>query len=59
MGIFEDNSAQITLIEWPEIIKNYKIKNIINLHFEYDEDYNKRFLTISSNSKISFLDEFK
>tara|TARA_Y100000590_G_scaffold388805_1_gene463441 strand:+ start:275 stop:757 length:483 start_codon:yes stop_codon:yes gene_type:complete len=59
LGFFEDNADQITLIEWPEIIKNYKIKNIINLNFEYDEDYNKRFLTISSNIKINFLDEFK
>ena len=58
LGIFEDISKQITLIEWPEIIKNYKINNILNLYFEYDEDYNKRFLTISSNNKISFLDEF-
>ena len=59
LGIFEDNSNQITLIEWPEIIKNNKIKNIINLHFEYDEEYNNRFLKISSNNKILFLDEFK
>ena len=59
LGFFEDNADQITLIEWPEIIKKYKIKNIINLNFEYDEDYNKRFLVISSNIKINFLDEFK
>jgi len=59
IGIFEDISKQITLIEWPEIIINYKINNILDLYFEYDEDYNKRFLTISSNSKINFLDEFQ
>ena len=59
IGVFEENSEQITLIEWPEIIKNHKIKNIIYLHFDYDEDYKKRFLTISSNNKINFLDEFK
>ena len=59
LGIFEDISKQITLIEWPEIIKNYKINNIFDLYFEYDEDYNKRFLTISSNSKINFLDELQ
>ena len=58
LSIFEDNPDQITLIEWPEIIKNYKIENIIDLYFEYEEDYNKRFLTVSSNSNISFLDEF-
>ena len=59
IGIFEDNSEQITLIEWPEIIKNHKMKNIIYLNFDYDEDYKNRFLTISSNNKINFLDEFK
>jgi len=59
LNIFEDVSDQIILIEWPEIIKNYKKNNIIDLTFEYDEDYKKRFLTISTNSKISFLDEFK
>ena len=59
IGIFEDISKQITLIEWPEIIINYKINNILDLYFEYDEDYNKRFLTISSNSKINFLDELQ
>ena len=59
LSIFEDDSDQITLIEWPEIIKNYKTNNIIDLIFEYDEEYNKRFLTISSKNKVSFLDEFK
>ena len=59
IGIFEDNSEQITLIEWPEIIKNHKMKNIIYLNFDYDEDYNNRYLTISSNIKINYLDEFK
>jgi len=59
LSIFEDNSDQITLIEWPEIIKNCKTNNVIDLTFEYDEEYKKRFLTISSNNKFSFLDEFK
>ena len=59
LSIFEDISDQITLIEWPEIINNYKKNNIIDLTFEYDEEYKKRFLTISSSNKISFLDEFK
>lgn len=59
IGIFEDTSEQITLIEWPEIIKQNKIKNIIYLHFEYDENYNNRFFKASSNNKIIFLDEIK
>ena len=57
IGIFEDNFEQIILIEWPDIIKQNKIKNIINLHFEYDEDYNNRFLNVSSDNKIIFSDE--
>ena len=59
IGIFEDNSKQITLIEWPEKIKNTKIKNIIYLNFEYDENYKSRYITILSDDKIDFLDEFK
>ena len=59
LSIFEDLSDQITLIEWPEIINNHNKNNIIDLTFEYDEEYKKRFLTISSSNKISFLDEFK
>ncbi len=59
LDIFESVSDQITLIEWPEIIKNYKIINKIDLFFEYDEDYNNRFITASSRSNISFLNDFK
>ncbi len=59
LSIFEDISDQITLIEWPEIINNHNKNNIIDLTFEYDEEYKKRFLTISSSNKISFIDEFK
>ena len=59
IGIYEDNFNEITLIEWPEKIKKYNTNNILDLNFEYDDEYNKRFLTISSNNKISFLDEFK
>ena len=59
LDIFESVSDQITLIEWPEIIKNYKIINKIDLFFEYDENYNNRFITASSRSNISFLNDFK
>ena len=46
-------------IEWPEKIKKYKTNNILDLNFEYDDEYKKRFLNISSKKKVSFLDEFK
>ena len=59
LGIFENNIDQIILIEWPKIIKHYRLKNTIDLFFEYDEDYNKRFLTLSSTNNISYLNEFK
>jgi len=59
LGILENNIDQIILIEWPKIIKHYKLKNTIDLFFEYDEDYNKRFLTLSSTNNISYLNEFK
>ena len=59
IGIYEGNSDEITLIEWPEKMKKYNTNNILDLNFEYDDEYNKRFLTISSNKKISFLDELR
>ena len=59
IGIHEDNRDEITLIEWPEKMKNYKTNNILDLNFEYGDEYKKRFLTISSKGKVSFLDEFK
>ena len=59
LGIYEDNFDEIRLIEWPEKIKKNISKNIIDLNFEYEDEYNKRFLTISLNNKVSFLDEFK
>ena len=59
IGIYEDNSNEITLIEWPEKMKTYNINNIIDLSFEYDDEFKKRFLNISSNNKVNFLDEFK
>ena len=59
LGIFESINDQITLIEWPKIINNHKLKNKIELFFEYDADYKKRFISVSSTSNISFLNEFK
>ena len=59
IGIYEDNPDEITLIGWPEKMKKYKTNNILDLNFEYGDEYKKRFLTISSKKKVSFLDEFK
>ena len=36
LGIQENLKKQITLIEWPEILKKLKIKNTISLIFKYN-----------------------
>ena len=58
LGVQENLKKQITLIEWPEIAKNLKIKNSISLIFKYNKNYTERYLTIiSKNRKI--INEFK
>ena len=58
LGIQENLKNQITLVEWPEIVKKIKIKNSINLIFEYKKNYTERYLSIISENKI-ILNEFK
>ncbi len=58
LGIQENLKKQITLVEWPEIVKKLKIKNSISLIFKYNKNYTERYLTIiSKNRKI--INEFK
>tara|TARA_Y200000002_G_C22186152_1_gene457208 strand:- start:56 stop:511 length:456 start_codon:yes stop_codon:yes gene_type:complete len=45
LGIFTDSSSSITIIEWPQIIKE-KPKNLIELTFKYEEDHKKRCVQI-------------
>ena len=45
LGLFDDISDVITLIEWPQKIKP-KPKNLIELNFEYGKDYKKRIVQI-------------
>ena len=45
IGLFENREEVVTLIEWPEKIKE-TIESKIDLHFEYNDDLNKRYLTI-------------
>ena len=45
LGLFDNITNAITLIEWPQKIKP-KPKNLIELNFEYENDYNKRILKI-------------
>ena len=58
LGIQENLKDQITLVEWPEIVKKIKIKNSIKLIFEYKKNYTERYLSIISKNK-TFLNEFK
>ena len=41
LGLFENNTNLITLIEWPQIIEK-KPKNLIELNFKYEDDHKKR-----------------
>ena len=45
IGLFENREEVVTLIEWPEKIKE-TIDSEIDLHFEYNDDLSKRYLTI-------------
>ena len=58
LGIQENLNDQITLVEWPKIMKKIKVKNSINLIFEYKKNYTERYLSIISKNK-KFLNEFK
>ena len=58
LGIQENLKDQITLVEWPEIVKKIKVKNSINLIFEYKKNHTERYLSIISKDK-KLLNEFK
>ena len=58
IGIFEDNSEIITLVEWPEIISD-KPKKLIELYFTYEDNFQKRSLEIFSEYKKEIINEFR
>ena len=45
LDLFEDSTNTITLIEWPQIIKE-KPKNLIELTFKYEKDHQARSVQI-------------
>ena len=45
LNLFDDKLNSITLIEWPQIIIE-KPKQLIELNFEYEKDYQKRSVQI-------------
>ena len=51
IGLFENTEQCITLIEWPELIKE-KPLNRIDLFFKYMDDMNKRFLSIKTTGRL-------
>ena len=57
LGLFEEKDI-INIIEWPEILKSYKIKSI-NFNFSYSKNFENRHLVISSNYNNKIVDEFK
>ena len=47
LSIFDENDKAILLIEWPQIIK--KEPNLVTrLYFEYENEYQNRFIKISN-----------
>jgi len=43
LNLFRDNSNIITLVEWPQIVSK-KPQRLIELTFQYDDDYKKRYV---------------
>ena len=58
IGLFEDKSEIVTLVEWPEIISD-KPKKIIELYFSYENNFQRRNLEIFSNHRKEIINEFK
>ena len=52
-NLLENKTEVITLVEWPEKIQN-KPGSTIDLRFEYDENLEKRFLTIAGLKENKF-----
>ena len=51
IGLFEDLKKNITLIEWPKLIKK-KPLNRIDLFFEHTQDMNERLLIIKTSGRL-------
>ena len=46
LNIFEENKKIITLVEWPELLENYKKVKIVNLFFTYENELKNRIVKI-------------
>ena len=52
LNIFEENKKIITLVEWPELLENYKKVKIVNLFFTYENELKNRILEIKGLNSI-------
>ena len=59
LNIFEDFFNKVILIEWPRILGKLKPRNTIDINFEYGENFNSRYLTISGYENLKIFDELK
>ena len=51
IGLFANLEQNITIVEWPELIKKKPI-NRIDLFFEYSKDMNERTLIIKTSGRL-------
>ena len=51
IGLFANLEKNITIVEWPELMKKKPI-NRIDLFFEYTKDMNERTLTIKTSGRL-------
>ena len=56
IGLFANLEQNITIVEWPELIKNKPI-NRIDLFFEYTRNMTERTLTIKTSGRLK-INEF-
>ena len=56
IGLFTNSEKNITIVEWPELIKKKPI-NRIDLFFEYTKNMKERTLTIKTSGRLK-INEF-
>ena len=52
IGLFTNLEKNITIVEWPELIKKKPI-NRIDLFFEYSKDMKERILSIQTSGRLN------
>ena len=57
IGQIKHHKDKLIFVEWPELLEK-NILNLIILNFEYENNFSKRSLTISSRNE-KLIDEFK